>query len=75
MKYQKIMVNGLIFIAGLLLAGCNNSTEVVENSAAKTESGTTEIVMYKSPSCDCCSGWAKHLREAGFTVIENKRED
>jgi hypothetical protein len=31
--------------------------------------------MYKSPTCQCCTGWAEHLRQAGFTVIENKQED
>jgi len=35
----------------------------------------TEVEMYKSPTCGCCTGWAKHLREAGFTVNEIKRDD
>ncbi|MDQ6964759.1 MAG: DUF411 domain-containing protein [Mariprofundales bacterium] len=34
-----------------------------------------EVQMYKSPTCGCCTGWAKHLREAGFTVNEIKREN
>ena len=24
--------------------------------------------MYKDPSCGCCSGWARHMTAAGFTV-------
>ena len=76
MKRQKNVILFLpILITGLLLAGCYNSDEVIEVPSTKTESSTPEIVMYKSPSCDCCSGWAKHLREAGFAVVENKRED
>ncbi|MDX8391152.1 MAG: DUF411 domain-containing protein [Mariprofundaceae bacterium] len=35
----------------------------------------SEVVMYKSPNCACCTGWADHLRQEGFTVIEKKRED
>lgn len=35
----------------------------------------TEIVMYKSPNCGCCSDWADSLRKEGFTVVENQRED
>ena len=27
-----------------------------------------EITVYKSPSCGCCAGWAKHLRHSGFRV-------
>lgn len=26
------------------------------------------IVVYKTPTCGCCSGWVEHLRQAGFTV-------
>lgn len=26
------------------------------------------VVVYKSPTCHCCSKWVDHLRTAGFTV-------
>src|SRR5688500_6281401 len=26
------------------------------------------MVVYKSPTCGCCSAWVKHVRAAGFTV-------
>jgi hypothetical protein len=30
------------------------------------------IKVHKDPNCGCCSGWAQHLRNAGFTVeVEN----
>ncbi len=29
-----------------------------------------EVVMYKDPNCGCCSKWAEHMREQGFTVKE-----
>ncbi|TLS67023.1 DUF411 domain-containing protein [Mariprofundus erugo] len=35
----------------------------------------TEVVMYKSPNCGCCTDWADSLRKEGFTVVENQRED
>lgn len=31
-----------------------------------------EVVMYKDPNCGCCSKWADHMRENGFTVKEIK---
>ncbi len=40
-----------------------------------TYAQATEVVMYKNPSCGCCSAWAKHMRAAGFTVKELPRED
>ncbi len=27
-----------------------------------------EVVVYKSPTCGCCSLWIDHMRDAGFTV-------
>ena len=27
-----------------------------------------EVVVYKNPSCGCCSKWADHLRAKGFSV-------
>jgi hypothetical protein len=26
------------------------------------------MTVYKDPSCSCCSGWARHMTTAGFTV-------
>lgn len=27
-----------------------------------------EITVYKSPTCECCNKWIKHLKENGFEV-------
>lgn len=26
------------------------------------------VVVHKDPSCGCCTGWAQHMRQAGFAV-------
>ena len=28
----------------------------------------SEVTVYKSPTCGCCSAWIAHLRDAGFDV-------
>lgn len=28
----------------------------------------TEVRVYKSPSCGCCTGWVAHMTDAGFKV-------
>lgn len=28
----------------------------------------SDFVVYKSPTCGCCTGWVEHLREAGHEV-------
>lgn len=30
-----------------------------------------EVVVYKSPTCGCCSLWADHMEEAGFQVTRH----
>ena len=34
-----------------------------------------EVVVYKSPTCGCCSKWINHLRENGFSVDVYNRQD
>ena len=34
-----------------------------------------QITVYKSPSCECCDEWIKHLRANGFSVEAHKVGD
>jgi hypothetical protein len=27
-----------------------------------------QVIVYKTPTCGCCSGWVEHLKAAGFSV-------
>ena len=38
-------------------------------SVAARPAAVTEIVVYKSPTCGCCSKWVDYLRKQGFTVV------
>ena len=33
------------------------------------------VLVHKSPTCGCCTGWAEHMRKAGFTVQVDNRDD
>ena len=78
---NKLLRLGAAAIAVLALAACdtgNTNTESTSAQHSHTESltaGAKKVVMYKSPGCECCSKWAEHLKGAGFTVIEHKRDD
>jgi hypothetical protein len=39
--------------------------------------GQPPITVHKDPSCGCCSGWVRHLQQAGFvtTVVETRDLD
>ncbi|MCU7815730.1 MAG: DUF411 domain-containing protein [Candidatus Thiodiazotropha sp. (ex Rostrolucina anterorostrata)] len=34
-----------------------------------------DIVVYKSPTCGCCSAWIKHLQKNGFSVEMHDRKN
>jgi hypothetical protein len=51
----------LLALGGAVIAG---SVWFI-NSAPTT---AKEVVVYKNPSCGCCSKWADHLRTNGFAV-------
>jgi len=76
---KKIKKNKIWLLSLLLVLGaCDNSgivKESIPNAQNNTSKAAVEVVMYKSPNCECCDGWADHLRKAGFTVQVNKRED
>ncbi len=37
-------------------------------SPLRASEGLPKVVVTKDPSCGCCSGWADHLKQAGFPV-------
>ena len=49
---------GTLITAGALLGG-------VAACQAKT-SPSNEIVVYKTPTCGCCTAWVEHVATAGF---------
>ena len=32
------------------------------------DTASTTLVVYKSPTCGCCTAWVDHMKENGFTV-------
>jgi len=78
---HKMLKLGAAAIAVLGLAACDAGNTNTAESATKhsqaesSQSAAKKIVMYKSPNCECCTGWAKHLRQQGFTVEVHKSED
>src|SRR6266436_7233026 len=39
---------------------------VLQRSPAEAE--PPAILVHKDPNCSCCTGWVKHLKDAGFAV-------
>lgn len=45
------------------------TTTVMANEASR------EVILYKSPQCGCCEGYADYLRQHGFTVVVKPTHD
>ncbi|HEB80038.1 MAG TPA: DUF411 domain-containing protein [Rhodospirillales bacterium] len=60
---------------GLVMTALGAGGWLFSSQAAVTSASAAEMVVYKSPSCGCCGGWVRHLRQSGFTVEIRERED
>lgn len=54
----------------LVVAGFYVGFNLINKSAI-----AEEIMVYKSPTCGCCTKWVKHLRDEGFNVTTKNYRD
>ena len=40
-----------------------------------TQSPTPVMIVYKSPTCGCCTAWVDHIKQAGFRVVVHDTVD
>jgi hypothetical protein len=67
----------LLLAIALAAAGCSrqpNPDSRVALADAAASAGDT-VVVYKSPTCGCCTAWVDHMREHGFTVVTHDTTD
>ena len=48
-------------------------TQATAVSTAPADAPT--VMVYKAPTCGCCEGWVEHLRENGWEVTVEDRND
>ena len=56
---------------GALLCGAALATLAPLRASAEK----THIAVTKGPGCECCEGWAKHLRANGYSVSVSESDD
>jgi len=49
-------------------------TEAVGTISAAPEDAPP-VLVYKAPTCGCCEGWVEHMRENGYEVTVEDRDD
>lgn len=57
-----------VMAAVLWVAGDRTAAEQAIAAPTAVATADGEIVVYKSPTCGCCSGWVDHMREQGYDV-------
>ena len=60
-------MNSLLLTRRAALAGLVSSVVTVHARPSRAQT-LPKVVVTKDPSCGCCSGWADHIRAAGFPV-------
>lgn len=55
-----VLILGFAGIIGFVVS-------MLENTVANP---TANVVVYKSPTCGCCTKWADHMHKSGFEVKE-----
>ena len=65
------------WLAGMarLVAGGSVMGAIVARRPAAGADAQRKIVVYKDPSCGCCTKWVPTLKAAGFTVETHDRND
>ena len=44
-------------------------------SPAAVDAALPRVLVHKSPTCGCCSGWVKHMEQEGFAVEVVETDD
>ncbi len=65
MKRSKFPIGSVaLFLITIILIACGGK----QQSESQTKSASLHLVVYKSPTCNCCTDWERHMRNAGFEV-------
>src|SRR5260370_2878737 len=57
----------LLFLLVGGAAGIGGTAAIISHSAPAADE-SRKVTLYKNPSCECCEGYADHLRGNGFEV-------
>ena len=57
------------------LSGALVMTLTLAGAIVAAQARQPTIVVYKTPTCGCCTKWVEHLQANGFTVATQHRDD
>ncbi len=66
MNKTTIRIGIALVLTTLFIMACSKEDQAKSQKATTTSS--LHLVVYKSPTCNCCTDWEQHMRNAGFDV-------
>lgn len=66
--FQSSIIRYATIGAALVLGGVVAAFSPLRNAASSEVPAPTEITVYKTPTCGCCTAWVEHLEKNGFAV-------
>ncbi|WP_428355538.1 DUF411 domain-containing protein [Methyloprofundus sp.] len=70
---KKIVIAlSIIYVVGI---NVSYAQSVWDKPVVAVDDKSMDIVVYRSPTCGCCSKWLAHLKKHGFNVQDNVLED
>jgi hypothetical protein len=74
---KQIFRAAAVLLLPLAVAACNDgrADSPRPSEAQRVANAADTIVVYKTPTCGCCSDWVDHAREHGFTVVAHDLND
>lgn len=69
---------GLTLAMSLIVSACSSESSVSQDSDSTVvalNAKMPSMVVYKSPSCDCCEDWVEYVEKAGYPVTTIKHDN
>ncbi len=73
MMNRRMMITATLALSAAGISALKFSRTAVGASAAAESK--PQAILYRNPNCDCCLEYAKYLRENGFDVQVDSKQD
>ena len=73
-RWAKFMARGLAVMV-ILAVSCSQVPLGQDTAALTKVAQASELTVFRSPTCGCCSKWADHMKAFGFQVKDMVTED
>ncbi|MCH7730210.1 hypothetical protein IID21_01615 [Patescibacteria group bacterium] len=73
LKRLSILITGLVFVGGFFIVNLFVNRDTHDQTVYKK--GLGQVTVYKSPSCGCCVGYTRFLKQDGYVVSIEETTD